>query len=81
MVILDMKYNNYRDKTSAAVFALIGGSVGAQKFYLGKTGQGVLCLLFFWTFIPAIIGVIEGICFLAMSNETFYRSYNYRYRL
>jgi TM2 domain-containing membrane protein YozV len=43
----------------------------AHKFYLGQTGLGVVYLLFCWTFIPALIALIEGILFLTMSEQAF----------
>ncbi|MDK9700981.1 MAG: NINE protein, partial [bacterium] len=46
-------------------------SFGAHKFYFGNPGLGVLYLLFFWTAIPAIIGIIEGIIILTMSQADF----------
>jgi len=58
-------------RLAAALFAIFLGSFGAHKFYLGKFGQGLLYLLFFWTAIPGIIGLIEGILFLAMDEEDF----------
>lgn len=65
-----------RNRTSAAIFALLLGGVGAHKFYLGRVGQGFLYLMFFWTFIPAFIGFIEGIIFLTMSDAEFNAKYN-----
>lgn len=60
-----------RSRVVAALLAILLGTFGIHKFYLGKTGQGVLYLLFFWTFIPAIIGFIEGIWYLTMSDSEF----------
>ncbi len=37
--------------------------------------MGVLYFVFFWTFIPALIGLIEGIGFLLMSEEEFAQKY------
>jgi TM2 domain-containing membrane protein YozV len=65
-----------RTRTSAAVFALFLGGLGAHKFYLGQPGLGILYLFFFWTFIPAIVGFIEGIVYLSMSDEAFNAKYN-----
>lgn len=64
-----------KDRTTAGIFALLLGGIGAHKFYLGKTGQGVLYLCFSWTLIPAIIGFIEGIIYLTKSDEEFQRAY------
>lgn len=59
----------------AAALALIFGGIGIHKFYLGKIAQGVIYLIFFWTGIPAIIGWIEGISYLAKSNEAWAQQY------
>lgn len=49
------------NKTAYVVLALLLGGIGIHKFYAGRTGSGVLYLLFFWTAIPALIAFIEGI--------------------
>jgi len=67
-----------RSRIGAALFALILGGLGIHKFYLGQTGMGVLYLVFCWTFIPAIVGFIEGIIFLTMSDEAFKAKYSSR---
>jgi len=64
-----------KDRVTAGIFALLLGGLGAHKFYLGKVGQGVLYLLFFWTLIPGIIGFIEGILYLTKTDEEFQRKY------
>jgi TM2 domain-containing membrane protein YozV len=51
-----------KDAAVAILLALFLGGFGAHHFYLGRTGLGVLYLVFFWTLIPAIIALIE--CFL-----------------
>lgn len=43
------------------LFAIFLGFIGVHKFYAGKIGMGVVYLLFCWTFIPGIIGFVEGI--------------------
>lgn len=43
------------------LLAIFLGGIGIHKFYSGRTGLGVLYILFCWTVIPAVIGVIEGI--------------------
>ncbi|MFD1512532.1 TM2 domain-containing protein [Halomarina rubra] len=64
-----------KDRTTAAIFALILGGLGAHKFYLGETGWGVLYLVFCWTFIPMLLGLVEGIIYLTKSDEEFQRKY------
>jgi TM2 domain-containing membrane protein YozV len=64
-----------KNRIAAAIFAFLLGGLGIHKFYLGRIGQGVLYLIFCWTFIPAIIAFIEGIVYLTMSDESFSRKY------
>lgn len=65
-----------RSRVAAVLFALLLGGLGVHKFYLGNVGLGIVYLLFCWTFIPAIIGFIEGLVILAMSDATFYEKYH-----
>jgi TM2 domain-containing membrane protein YozV len=60
-----------KSRVTAGVLGLLLGGLGIHKFYLGNAGLGILYLLFFWTFIPAIIGFIEGIIYLVQSDEEF----------
>jgi TM2 domain-containing membrane protein YozV len=60
-----------KNRLMAALFALFFGAIGIHKFYLGKIGQGILCILFCWTGIPTIIGIIEFIIYICMSDEEF----------
>jgi len=68
-----------KDKTIAAILAFAFGVFGVHRFYLGQTGRGFLYLLFCWTTIPALIGLIDAILFLAMDNDEFDHKYNWRY--
>mgnify|MGYP000445222238 CR=1 FL=1 len=63
------------ERIIAAVLAIVLGGLGAHKFYMGKTGQGIVYLCFSWTLIPAIIGLVEGIIYLTKSDEEFRRQY------
>lgn len=60
-----------RDKVAAGVLGILLGGWGVHKFYLGKIGLGIVYLLFCWTLIPSIIGFIEGIIYLTMTDEAF----------
>lgn len=64
-----------KSKYVAAALAFFLGGIGAHKFYLGKKFQGFLHLIFVWTYIPAIIGLIEGIIYLTMSDGEFNAKY------
>jgi TM2 domain-containing membrane protein YozV len=64
-----------KSKVAAALLAFFLGGLGIHKFYLGRMAAGVLYLLFFWTFIPAIIAFFEFIILLTMSDEQFDRRF------
>lgn len=65
-----------KDQLTAGLLAIFLGDFGVHKFYLGKPVQGILYIVFFWSFIPAIIALIEGIVMLTMSEEKFNAKYN-----
>ncbi len=65
-----------KNKKTASLLAILGGSVGAHRFYLGETGKGIFSVLICWTFIPAILGALTGVKWLLGSNEAFDRAYN-----
>ena len=70
-----------KSKVVAGILAILLGAFGVHKFYLGKWGQGLLYLVFCWTYIPGIIGLIEGIRYLISNDEDFARKHDRGYRL
>ena len=60
-----------KSRVTAGIFGILLGGFGVHKFYLGKVGQGILYLVFFWTGVPAIVGLIEGIVYLVQSDQAF----------
>lgn len=64
-----------KNRTTAAILGIILGGFGVHHFYLGNSGKGILYLLFCWTYIPAIVGFVEGIIYLTQSDEEFARKY------
>lgn len=66
---------NGKSKIAAGLFAIFLGGIGMHKFYLGQVGQGIVYVLFCWTFIPSVIGLIEGIIYLTMSDQAFTEKY------
>ncbi len=62
-------------KLIQSALAIFFGTVGAHKFYQGKTFQGILYALFCWTSLPTWIGFVEGIRYLFMPVEDFYEQY------
>ena len=65
-----------RSKGVAAVLALLLGGFGVNFFYLGQIGVGIACIIFSFTGIPSLIGVICAIYYICMSNEEFDQKYN-----
>ena len=65
-----------RSKTTAVLLAFFGGGIVLHKYYLGRVAAGILYMLFFWTFIPAIIAFVEFIVYLSMSERAFNEKYN-----
>ncbi len=65
-----------KNHVTAGLLALLLGGIGVHKFYCGKTGWGVVYLLFCWTWIPMIVGFIESILyFLCDSDVEFTEKY------
>ena len=57
------------EQLTAGLLAILLGDFGVHHFYTGQTLRGVLDILFCWTGIPAIIGLIEGIVWLCDDND------------
>ncbi|MFA5523440.1 MAG: NINE protein [Tissierellales bacterium] len=68
-------YKPAKSKVVAGLLGIFVGGLGIHKFYLGKIGMGILYLLFCWTYVPAIIGFIEGIIYLTKSDAEFNARY------
>lgn len=64
-----------KDRTVAIVLALLLGGLGVHKFYLGQPGLGILYLIFCWTFIPALIALIEAIVYICTDEQSFHHKY------
>lgn len=64
-----------KDRVLAVVLALLLGGIGIHKFYLGRTGWGILYLIFCWTFIPAIVAFVEAIVYALMDEHRFHEKY------
>lgn len=58
-----------KSKTTFVLLALFLGGFGAHRFYLGNIGLGILYLVFFWTFIPAIVALVEAIVIGFSKND------------
>jgi TM2 domain-containing membrane protein YozV len=64
-----------KNKLVAGLLGIFLGSFGAHKFYLGKGGTAMWYVCFCWTGIPALIGIIEGISYLSMTEAAFAKKF------
>ena len=78
-----------KTKVAAGVLAILLGSFGVHKFYLGYTKQGIMMLAgtivglilaiviigIFLVIAVGVIGLVEGILYLTQSDEDFERIY------
>ncbi len=70
-----------KNKLVAGLLGIFLGEFGIHKFYLGYTTEGIIMLLV--TLLSAglagvvvwVIGIIEGITYLAQSDEQFHETY------
>lgn len=57
------------DRVAAGVLNILLGDIGVGHFYTGQIMRGVLDVLFCWTGIPGLIGIIEGIIWLCDDDD------------
>lgn len=57
------------DKVAAGALNILLGGIGVGHFYTGQTLLGVLDIIFCWTGVPELIGIIEGIIWLCEDDE------------
>ena len=60
-----------KNKIVAGILGILLGGLGIHCFYMGKIGMEILFLLFSWTGILSIIGLIQGIIYLTQDDKTF----------
>lgn len=70
---------NDRNKYIAAILAFLFGTLGIHRFYLGRTGSGIVMLVLTCTIVGlAVTGIwalIDTIRYLLMSDEAFAARY------
>ena len=64
-----------KKKEIAGALAFLVWGLWVHRFYLEQYLQGTLYIAFSWTFIPAILGIVESIQFFTMKEEKFNELY------
>jgi len=64
-----------KSKVAAGLLAIFLGGLGIHRFYLGQW-WGIFYLLLFWTWIPALVALVEGIVFLLSDQQKWDERYN-----
>ena len=62
-------------KVTYVLLALFLGGFGAHNFYAGRTGLGILYLLFCWTLIPAFAALVQAVVALCKTSDELGRIY------
>lgn len=65
-----------KSRNTAAILAFLLGGLGVQRFYIGTWGWGIISIVSSFVCLGGVfIGIIDGIRFLQMSDETFATRY------
>lgn len=67
-----------KNQITAFLLAFFLGGLGIHKFYLHRPIQGIIYLLLCWTWLPSVLGFIDGIVYLCMNETTFHEKYDDR---
>ena len=58
-----------RNRVVAFLLTLFLGGFGAHRYYLGEIKIGILYTLFVWTFIPAVVALVELFLILGRTDR------------
>lgn len=72
----DIYVHARKSKGLAMTLCFFGGWFGLHEFYLRNYLSGTLYLLFFWTFIPLILSILDFIILFFTPKSTFHRIYD-----
>lgn len=64
-----------KNRVTATLLAIFLGGIGTHWFYLGKIWKAFFYLIFCWTFIPALIALIDAWNFYKLGDEKFAEKY------
>jgi TM2 domain-containing membrane protein YozV len=62
-------------KRTAILLGLTLGLFGAHRFYLGQTAVGISYLLFCWTLVPFVMGLLDASLFMRLKTAEFAHLY------
>jgi TM2 domain-containing membrane protein YozV len=68
-------YSESKSRPIAILLALLLGSFGVHRFYVGPVAWGIAYLVFFWTGIPGFLAWLEAIYWLTRSDADWARMY------
>ena len=73
--------NKEKSKVALLLLTLVGGGLGAHKFYLKQPGYGVLYFFLFFLYgLSVIFSLVNFIQLITMSQEKFDIKYNPEYK-
>lgn len=72
----DIYVHERKSKGLALTLCFFLGWMGAHEFYLRKYLWGSLYLIFFWTFIPLFLSIIDFIIMLLTPKSVFHKIYD-----
>lgn len=72
----DIYVHERKSKGLALTLCFFLGWMGAHEFYLRKYFSGSLYLIFFWTFIPLFLSIIDFIIMLLTPKSVFHKIYD-----
>ena len=58
-----------KPRVIAILLALFLGGIGIHRFYMNRPGSGIIYVLFCWTFIPAIVALVEALLLLLTTDD------------
>lgn len=66
--------NPPKDRTVAAILAILLGGLGIHHFYLGNTTIGVIYIVLACLGVSPILGLVDGIIYLTKPEDVFQRN-------
>ncbi|MEM6633576.1 MAG: NINE protein [Bacteroidota bacterium] len=64
-----------KSRNTLILFTLFTGWIGGHRYHLKQYTLGVLYTLFFWTYIPLVISIVDLIIILRSDRKHFFKTY------